>query len=157
RVIQARSFSKAYGMAGNRVGHLVGPVEAIERISRLATYIVYGACRGAQRAAHRALRGGAEWLASTRESYRAIGVETASYLGIEPPQGGTFHFFDVSGDVGPGGVAALLERCVENGLLVAPGASFGAAYSDYLRVCFTCSPPDVVRAGIETLARCLGR
>lgn len=157
RLIQARSFSKAYGMAGNRVGHLVGPADAIERISRLTTYVVYGACRGAQRAATRALTGGAAWLADARERYRAIGEETAARLGIEPPMGGTFHFFDVSHDVGPGGVPDLLERCVSNGLLVAPGASFGAAYADYLRVCFTCSPPDVVRAGIEILARCLGR
>jgi aspartate/methionine/tyrosine aminotransferase len=49
----------------------------------------------------------------------------------------------------------LLEDCVDRGLFVAPGASFGP-YPTHVRLCFTAAPPDVVDRGVEVLASLLG-
>jgi len=50
----------------------------------------------------------------------------------------------------------FLEGCTDEGLLVAPGPSFGP-YPSHVRVCYTAAEPEVVRTGIDLLARRLGR
>lgn len=155
RLLSVYSFSKAYGMAGNRVGYLIGPERVIDRIERLQTYLNYGTGNGAQQAAAVALRKGHAWLCDAKQAYREIASETAAMLGIPSPAGGTFHFFDVSPRVGPGGVDRLLAACVARGLLVAPGNIFGAEYGDQIRICFTCAPPETVRQGVAILAELL--
>ena len=54
------------------------------------------------------------------------------------------------------GLPGFLEDCVERGLFVAPGPSFGP-YPTHVRLCFTASPPEVVERGVEVLASLLGR
>ncbi|MBU0552282.1 pyridoxal phosphate-dependent aminotransferase, partial [Myxococcota bacterium] len=62
RTISAHSFSKAYGMAGNRCGYLVGPAEAIAQIRKVTIHSLYDAPTGGQWAAARALAGpGPAW------------------------------------------------------------------------------------------------
>jgi N-succinyldiaminopimelate aminotransferase len=80
----------------------------------------------------------------------------AARLGIAPPQGGAFLFVDVAPHLDERGLPGFLERCVEHHLLVAPGPSFGP-FPHHVRLCFTCSPPEVVLRGAEVLARLLGR
>ena len=56
------------------------------------------------------------------------------------------------------GIWGFLEDCLEDGLLLAPGPSFGKGHYDaYVRVCFTCASPDQVAEGCRRLARRLGR
>jgi aspartate/methionine/tyrosine aminotransferase len=157
RLVSVYSFSKAYGMAGNRVGYLVGPREALQRIGRLTTYTVYSVNTAGQRAAEVALREGGAWLAAAKAAYEATGRLAAARLGEPAPAGGTFLFVDVAASLDERGVLGLLEDCLEGGLLIAPGASFGEAYGAWVRLCFTSVPPDAVMAGVEVLARRLGR
>jgi N-succinyldiaminopimelate aminotransferase len=97
-----------------------------------------------------------EWITDARERYREMGTHAADRLGVSPPEGSTFLFLDVADRLDERGLAGFLEDCVERGLLVAPGTSFGS-YPTHIRVCFTCAPPDVVERGIEVLAGLLGR
>lgn len=156
RLIRTFSFSKAYGMAGNRVGYLTAPAEAAARIEQLTTYLVYSVSTGGQRAAEMVLRDGDAWLADTRTRYLAAGRESAQRLGLAVPRGGTFLFVDVGAHLDERGMLGFLEDCLAEGLVISPGEIFGAEYANYVRLCFTSAPPDQVRAGTEVLARKLG-
>ncbi|WP_224241636.1 pyridoxal phosphate-dependent aminotransferase [Hyalangium gracile] len=157
RTLSAWSFSKAYGMAGNRCGWVVGPAEAVEQLRKVSTHAFYSAPTASQLAGVRALQGpGLEWAAAAAAQYADTGRKVAALLGVPPPQGSTFLFVDVARHLDERGLSGFLERCVENHLLVAPGPSFGP-FPHHVRLCFTCSPPDVVLRGAQVLARLMGR
>jgi len=161
RTISVHSFSKSYGMAGNRCGYLVGPNESMAAIRRIMTNINYSACTASQFAALNALgEGGQEWVARAREQYAEIGAWAAERLGVSAPAGSTFLFLDVASalsDARPDDdLSTLLQALADQGVLVAPGPSFGP-YPDHIRVCFTATEPARTRKGIDTLARMLGR
>ena len=50
----------------------------------------------------------------------------------------------------------FLSRCVEHGILLAPGPSFGP-YPEHVRLCYTSVEPEVTSRGVEALAALLGR
>lgn len=153
----AYSFSKAWGMAGNRCGFMVGPERAMIELRKIGTHTFYSAPTAAQLAGVRALGpAGDAWVETARQQYRAVGEQAAARLGLEPPEGGAFLFFDVAPHLDERGLAGLLEDCVEHGLLLAPGPSFGP-YPTHVRLCFTAVDPERTGRGIEILARLLGR
>jgi aspartate/methionine/tyrosine aminotransferase len=161
RTISVHSFSKSYGMAGNRCGYLVGPDAAIAAIRRIMTNINYSACTASQIAAQNALgTAGQAWVAEAREKYAEIGAWAAERLGVAVPAGSTFLFLDVSQVLSAkgadGGLTALLQTLADDGVIVAPGPSFGP-YPNHIRVCFTAAEPARTREGIERLARIIGR
>jgi N-succinyldiaminopimelate aminotransferase len=78
----------------------------------------------------------------------------AEKLRVPPPEGSTFLFLDVSSKLDERGLVGFLEDCVERGLVVAPGPSFGP-YPHHIRVCFTSAEPEIVERGVEVLARVL--
>lgn len=157
RSFAAHSFSKAYGMAGYRVGYVAGPAPAVAEALKLSTHTVYSAPTAAQLAALRVLGGtGDSWLARARKAYREVGDAAADRLGLRRPEGSTFLFLDVAPRLGARGLSGFLEDAADRGLLVAPGASCGP-YPTHVRVCYTSAPPDVVLRGVEVLASLLGR
>ena len=157
RSFAVHSFSKAYGLAGNRVGYVAGPAAPVAEALKLSTHTVYAAPTAAQLSALRVLQGaGDAWVARARELYRALGEEAAERLGVEPPEGSTFLFLDVAPRLDGRGLAGFLEDAADRGLLVAPGASCGP-YPGHVRLCYTSAPPPVVRRGVEVLAALLGR
>ena len=157
RTFAAHSFSKAYGMAGNRCGWVLGPAAAMAELRKVSLHSFYSTPTAAQIAALRVLDGrGRPWVRQARQKYETIGRKVAARLGLEPPQGSTFLFFDVADHLDGRGLDGFLEDCVERGLFVAPGPSFGP-YPTHVRLCFTAAPPDVVERGVEVLASLLGR
>ena len=157
RTFAAHSFSKAYGMAGNRCGHIAGPASAMPELRKIGLHSFYSTPTASQIAALRVLQGrGEAWVAEARQCYRQAGEQAAARLGIAPPQGSTFLFLDVADRLDERGLGGFLEDCVERGLFVAPGPSFGP-YPTHVRLCFTAAPPDVVARGVEVLAAVLGR
>ncbi len=157
RTVSAYSFSKAYGMAGNRCGYLIAPGPVIGAIQRITRNSFYSVNTAAQIAATRALSGsGDEWAKRAALHYKSLGYGAADRLGVERPEGSTFLFIDGTDAFDERGLDGLLERCADQGLLVAPGTSFGP-YPNHLRVCFTSADPDTVRGGFEVLAQILGR
>ncbi|MCH7550109.1 MAG: aminotransferase class I/II-fold pyridoxal phosphate-dependent enzyme, partial [Proteobacteria bacterium] len=81
RTLSVYSFSKAYGMAGNRVGYLVGPPELIAQARKIGTHIYYHPPIIGQRTAIAAIEGGEEWIESARSEYRTSGARVAELLG----------------------------------------------------------------------------
>lgn len=157
RTISVYSFSKSYAMAGQRVGYLAGPESVVREARKIGTHLYYHAPIVGQRAALAALEGGAEWLTAARETDRAVGVEVAAQLGVDPPEGGTFLFLDVRDRLDGRGLMGLLEDCFERGVLVAPGSSCGEDYAGWIRISYTAAPGDRVREAARRLAEVLGR
>jgi len=153
RSLTVFSFSKAYGMAGNRVGYLVGPADAVAGARKISTHTFYAAPTAGQLAALRALRDGDAWIARAREMYREVGDATAAALGVPAPEGGTFLFLDVGARLDGRGIWGFLADCVEDGVALAPGPSCGEDYEEWVRLCFTAAPPEDVARASAALAR----
>jgi N-succinyldiaminopimelate aminotransferase len=157
RTLSVYSFSKAYGMAGNRVGYVVGPAPAVTQALKIGTHSFYHAPTSGQLAALRALRDGEDWVEAARQGYRAIGDETAARLAAPPPEGATYHFLDVRDALDERGIWGFLEDCVSDGVALAPGPSCGPGYDTYVRLCYTAAPPDAVREAVRSVAARMGR
>ncbi len=156
RTFSVFSFSKSYGMAGWRVGYLCGPREAVAAARKLATHLFYQAPTPGQVAALAALRGGADFVARARSLYAEVGAEVAARLGLPPPEGSTFLFLDLARWPASGGLWRFLDRCLDEGVLLAPGGACGEAYAGFARLCYTAAPPHEVRGAVERVARILG-
>ncbi len=153
RTIAAHSFSKAWGMTGNRCGYLAGPEKVIEAIERITTNLHYSACTASQLAALKALDGpGEQWADTARAQYADLGCQAAEMLGLPAPEGSTFLFPEVSAALDDRGLSGLLEDLAESGVLVAPGPTFGP-YPRHIRVCFTAAEPAQIQRGVGILAK----
>jgi N-succinyldiaminopimelate aminotransferase len=138
RVIATHSVSKAYGLAGARVGFTHGPAEIMQIVRGVQTFYSYCAPRPMQLGAARALEGGDAWLADARARYARAGRMAADALGMPTPHGGTFLFFDTTPYLRAGETAmGFLERCVDAGVMLTPGSASGEAYTSWARLCFT--------------------
>ncbi len=157
RTFAAHSFSKAYGMAGNRCGYIVGPAPAVGELHKIGVHSFYCAPTACQLAALKALSpAGDAWVARAKALYQQAGERAAARLGLAAPKGSAFLFFDVAAHLDATGLPGFLERCVDRGLFLSPGSSFGP-YPTHVRLCFTAVPPEVTARGVEALAPLLGR
>ncbi len=155
QLFSIHSFSKAYGMAGNRCGYVIGPAGAMRQVRKVSTHTFYSTPTASQLAGLRAMRGGAdEWVKTARAQYNDTGRRAAERLGVSPPQGSTFLFVDVADALDDSGLDGLLGDCADRGLLVAPGPSFGP-YPHHVRICFTASPPEVALRGVNLFSEIL--
>jgi aspartate/methionine/tyrosine aminotransferase len=157
QTFSVHSFSKAFGMAGNRCGYVIGPEPVMASLKKVSTHAFYSTPTASQLAATRALDGrGDAWVDAIRPRYQALGDAAAARLDLPAPEGGTFLVVDAGERLDDRGLLGFLEDCADQGLFLAPGPSFGA-YPTHVRICFTCAEPEIVRAGVDVLARMLGR
>ncbi len=156
RTFSVHSFSKAFGMAGNRCGWVVGPREVMSELRKVSTHTFYSTPTASQLAAARVLSGaGDRWVAEARRRYQELGRRAASRLGLPEPEGSTFLFLDVSERLDERGLVGWMEDAADRGLFLAPGPSFGP-YPGHVRLCYTAAPPPVTERGIAVLAELLG-
>jgi len=157
QAFSVHSFSKAFGMAGNRCGYVVGPESVMAALKKVSTHAFYSTPTASQLAALRALDGrGDAWVEAIRPRYQALGDAAAERLEVPAPEGGTFLFVDTRDRLDERGLIGFLQDCAGRGLFLAPGPSFGD-YPSHVRICFTCAEPDVVKAGVDVLADMLSR
>ncbi len=152
RTLTAYSFSKAYGMAGNRTGYLVAPPDAIAQASKISTHTFYSAPTPGQVAGLNALRDGRRWVEHARSCYLEAGEAVAAALELPAPEGSTFLFVDARAALDERGIQGFLADCFADGVALTPGSSCGAAYEGWLRLCYTAAPPAEVRAAVSKLA-----
>jgi N-succinyldiaminopimelate aminotransferase len=151
--IAVHTMSKAYGLAGARVGWAHGPEEVVQKLRGVQTFQTYCAPRPMQFGAARTLREGDRWLAEARRLYRHSGNAAADALGIPHPEGGTFLMFDASPYLRPEDETCMpfLERCLEAGVMLTPGGSCGGDYARWARLCFTSVPPEDLQEALRRL------
>jgi len=154
RAFAFHTLSKSFGLAGARIGFTHGPESVMDRVVGMQTFHTYCAPRPMQFGAIEALREGADWAKEGRELYRRAGYTAADALRVARPEGGTFLFLDVSSQLSPDDVdcSPFLERCADEGILLTPGRSCGAAYTKWVRLCFTAVPQARLEAALERLA-----
>ncbi|MBN8610487.1 MAG: pyridoxal phosphate-dependent aminotransferase [Deltaproteobacteria bacterium] len=156
RAVVVHSVSKAYGLAGARVGFVHGPASAMQAIRGVQTFMTYCAPRPFQLAAARVLVEGRDWIATTRAHYRELAHRAADALSVPRPPGGTFLFVDTRGRRRDGeSPLGFLERCVDQGVLLTPGTASGKDYEDWVRLCFTTLPPTELDEALAILRRIL--
>jgi len=152
RTFSAFSFSKGHGMSGNRTGYLVGPPAAVAQARKVSTHTFYSAPTSGQLAGIEVLQRGQAWVDEARTLYRAAGEAMADTLGVRRPDGSTFLFLDVAPKLDERGIWGFLEDCLDDGLVLAPGPSFGTGYETCVRICFTSAPPERAAEAARLLA-----
>jgi N-succinyldiaminopimelate aminotransferase len=161
RTLTVFSFSKSYGLAGLRVGYLVGPVEATVAVRKLTNHTIYSVPRAIQQCALGALTQGAEFIAAAREQYvRARDLAFSKVIApCARPQGSTYLFLDLSQwcRQSEDSCIGVLERLAEAGLLLAPGSGFGHLYQKWARLCYTTVDFPALEEGIDRLNQVLTR
>ncbi len=153
RYVASHTLSKSYGLAGARVGYTHGPESVMKAIRGVQTFATYCAPRPMQHAAAVALREAGGWLEEARAEYSAAAAKVASLLGIGKPRGGTFVLFDATPYFREGETDAMgfLGRALDAGVLLTPGASCGADYASWVRLCFTSVSPKDLDEALERL------
>ncbi|MFC1609413.1 pyridoxal phosphate-dependent aminotransferase, partial [Myxococcota bacterium] len=158
RVIVTHTLSKSHGLAGARIGYTHGPPQAMATIRSAQTFYSYCASRPMQIAGARAIREGGPWVERARKLYAEAAQKSADAVGVPTPQGGTFLFFDAKPYLRDGEmVLGFLERCVDAGVLLMPGANSGRAYTDWVRLCFSVVPPQQLDEALARLRVALDR
>src|SRR5262249_13609318 len=134
------SLSKAYNMAGFRVGMVAGNATIVEGLNRLKSNIDTGIFRPLQVAATRALALPEEWIAARNATYqrrRDRLVEACRGLGmaLSVPQAGLYLWPRIpEGYTSSRFALEVLERV---GVAVTPGTNFGAGGEGYVRLSLT--------------------
>jgi aminotransferase len=144
--VEMFSLSKTYGMAGWRIGFVVGNAEIVERINLLNDHERVGIFEPMQRAAIAALEGPQESVAERVATYeRRRDVLARALPGPVVCEGTFFVWLPL-----PEGLTAerLLE---EHRVAVAPGEGFGPSGAGWARISLAV-PDEVIEAGAERLA-----
>ena len=117
QVLRMRTFSKAHGLAGMRVGYAIGQADLIRSFEKIRNH--FGLSRVSQAAALAALHD-TEWLTEVRskvEAGRARIAEIARANGLTPlPSATNFVTVDCGADAGF--AKTVLEALVAHGLFV---------------------------------------
>jgi LL-diaminopimelate aminotransferase len=138
--IEFHSLSKAYNMAGFRIGMAVGNAEAVEGLTRLKSNLDTGIFRPIQLAAVAALGLPASWLAERNAIYqrrrdRIVAACRRLGLATEKPDAGLYVWPCVpEGKTSAAFALELLERAA---VAVTPGTNFGAGGEGYIRISLT--------------------
>ncbi len=136
------SPSKIYGMAGWRVGFLVGNAEVVGRVRTLVDHMFAGVPVAIQRGLLAALTGDQAHVAQRRERYRARrDVLVAALPGLRRPEGSFYAWWQL-----PDGLAP--EEIVRSARVgVAPGVGFGTRGAGYARLSLAVPDDDVAEGG----------
>jgi LL-diaminopimelate aminotransferase len=138
--IEFGSASKIFNMTGWRVGWAVGNADAIRALATVKTNIDSGIFNAVQRATVAGLDGPMDHLEALRETYRRrrdVLVGALNDLGwdLKAPLGSFYVWFPTPGGASSADFAELLlERA---GVVVAPGAGYGAGGEGYVRASLT--------------------
>jgi L-glutamine---4-(methylsulfanyl)-2-oxobutanoate aminotransferase len=145
--VEMWSMSKTYGMAGWRIGFVVGNAEIVERINLFNDHSRVGVFAPLQAAAIAALEGPQDSVAERVEAYRRRRDVVASALPEPPVCEGTFYMWTRL----PEGLTA--ERLLaEERVAVAPGEGFGPSGAGWARLSLAVTD-ETIELGAERLHR----
>jgi len=138
--IEFTSMSKTYSMAGWRIGFAVGNRQLIAALTRVKSYLDYGAFTPIQAAAVAALNGPQDCIAETRELYkrrRDVLVESFGRAGwdIPSPRASMFAWAPIPPALRHLGAVEFSKQLITHAqVAVAPGTGFGEEGEGYVRI-----------------------
>ncbi|MGH3016528.1 MAG: aminotransferase class I/II-fold pyridoxal phosphate-dependent enzyme, partial [Gaiellaceae bacterium] len=143
--VELFSMSKSYGMAGWRLGFVVGNAEIVERVNLLQDHARAGVFRPVQEAAVAALTGPQETVEERRVLYQERRDRVVAAVGPGARSDSTFYVWWRL----PEGLTP--ERLLaETRVAVAPGRGFGQLGAGWARISVA-TPADRLDAGLERL------
>lgn len=149
-LLVVNSFSKSWAMTGWRLGWIVGPKIAEDKIRDVALYNNLCPPTFTQYGAIAALRDGEPFLKSQVDLWRSnrdILVQYFKDLGnidMDYPHATFYGFFKVHGQ---DDCKAMTKRFIdETGVLLSPGCAFGESARGYIRMCFAVSENRLLEA-----------
>jgi aminotransferase len=145
--VELFSMSKSYGMAGWRLGFVVGSAELVARITTLQDHARAGIFTPVQRAGIAALTGPQDTVAERTALYQRRRDRVLESIGeLAAPCEGTFYVWIRL----PDGLTP--ERLLEEyRLAVAPGEGFGPSGAGWARLSLA-TPDELIDLGLERLS-----
>jgi alanine-synthesizing transaminase len=138
--IEFTSMSKTYSMAGWRMGFAVGNKQLIAALTRVKSYLDYGAFTPIQAAACAALNGSQDIVEANRELYRRrrdVMVEAFGRAGwdIPPPSASMFAWAPLPPALRAMGSLEFSKQLLTKAqVAVAPGVGYGENGEGYVRI-----------------------
>ena len=138
--IEFTSMSKTYSMAGWRIGFAVGNRQLIAALTRVKSYLDYGAFTPIQAAAVAAINGPQDIVAANRKLYRGRRdclVESFARAGwdIPPPEASMFAWAPIPPALRHLGAMEFSKQLLTHAqVAVAPGVGFGEEGEGYVRI-----------------------
>jgi alanine-synthesizing transaminase len=140
--VEFTSMSKTFSMPGWRMGFAVGNERLISALTRVKSYLDYGAFTPIQVAATAALNGDGTDIAEVREVYhkrRDVMVDSFGRAGwdIPPPAASMFAWAPIPAAFKHLGSLEFSKLLIEHAdVAVAPGIGFGEHGDEYVRLAF---------------------
>lgn len=134
------TMSKAYNMAGWRVGYALGNRDIIGALNRIKGYYDYGIFQAVQIASIIAIRHCQEYVAEQRNAYwkrRDVVLDGLSQAGwqVDAPPGGMFVWARIPESLaGIGSYDFAMELMDKANVVVSPGIGFGDEGEGYVRM-----------------------
>ena len=138
--VEFTSMSKTYSMAGWRIGFAVGNERIIAALTRVKSYLDYGAFTPVQVAATAALNGPDDCVKEMRDTYRRRRdtlVESFSRAGwdVPPPKASMFAWSPIPDPFKELGSVEFSKLLVEKAeVAVSPGTGFGERGEGFVRI-----------------------
>jgi alanine-synthesizing transaminase len=138
--VEFTSMSKTFSMAGWRMGFAVGNERVIAALTRVKSYLDYGAFTPVQVAAAAALNGPEDCIKEMREIYtrrRDVMVESFGRAGwdVPPPGASMFAWSPIPAPFREMGSVEFSKLLVEKAeVAVSPGTGFGERGEGYVRI-----------------------
>lgn len=156
------SFSKAYAMAGLRMGYMVIPSSLTEAVRKIQDTMLICPPIPNQHAALGALEAGSVYCkqhVKQLESVRTLVVEELLTLGdlvtVPEARGAFYVMIRIATNLTD---LAIVRQLVEEfGVAVIPGSAFGATDGCYLRIAYGALEKETVAAAMDRLVNGLGR
>lgn len=138
--VEFTSMSKTYSMAGWRIGFAVGNAQLIAALTRVKSYLDYGAFTPIQAAAVAALNGPQDCIEAHRQLYkrrRDALIESFARAGwdIPVPRASMFAWSPIPPALRHLGAVEFSKQLITHaGLAVAPGTGFGEEGEGFVRI-----------------------
>lgn len=154
--VEFNTLSKAYNMAGWRIGAALGNPLALQSLYSVLAVMTSGSFRPANEAAIAALTGDQSWITSRNAVYqrrRDLVLQTLHNLGwkAEAPQAALYIWFHI-----PPGYSTSDEFCQalleQTGVSLTPGSVFGSQGEGYVRLSFTL-PDEILQEALDRLSQ----
>lgn len=149
-VLELNSLSKSHNMAGWRVGVLCGHKKFIDDVLRFKSNMDSGMFLPVQLAAAKALSLGSEWFQELNTLYKARREKVFELLDslhciYAKDQAGMFVWAAIPGNIENGYV--LSDKILyESNVFITPGAIFGTAGDNYIRISLCCKEDTIQEA-----------
>jgi aspartate/methionine/tyrosine aminotransferase len=154
RSVIVGTFSKSHALAGHRIGYINAPSILQSLIGRLLMHTTYHTSTVAQSMALACLKSPVEEEQKTLASYMegaSIAHESLNCIAA-PAEAGAFVFLDLRPYVSSNRpISGLFDVFLDRYVALCPGKVFGRHFESFARLCFTATPPELLKEGISRI------